>query len=1024
MSPEIEPVKKLIGNTYKLSNLSWSFDGNILAAGVEDGTIMLWDVRTGELIQRLWQHPTQVKNISWSPSSKYLASCISSYYTRIWDIKDGTCQIFKEEISSVESIAWSTDETMLAVAGTKEKIIVVWDIKQRKVTSKVSIPSVVHDLFWSPNNTEISAVTDDSLYILNINTNKLKRVFLKDFYPRNLKLSHDRKIIASGISYGIRLWDVITGNEIGTLESKHHDITAVSFSHDGQFLASIARNGIIELWVCKGWKQVLSVEAEQSQYNTEETVAFCPVNGLLAAVYNQGTEVAIWKLNYSALLEKAANLQTNFYTTIKVALVGKSSVGKTTLGWRILHDDFKVYPSSHGQHFWLFQSLCGHQSNGIYCDVILWDLAGQPDYRITHSLFLSDVDIGLIFFDSSDQLEPFKDVEYWIKQLPTVQDGCRKILVGAKSDRGYSSASNNELTEFCRHHDITGEYVVTSALTGNGVPNLIDRIKQELELIELKATIAPTIFNQIKSLVLDLKEKAIYQQNPANQLGIIINGTTLRCWLEQSMPALAFSDEEMWAAVRHLARHGFVTRLRKSAGEAVVLLVPELLNNLAASFVLEARRNDKGLGAIDEFFTLEGKYLLPELDKLSDQEKDILIDAAITILIERNVCFRTRIGNKMLLVFPALINQKRPLIFNKEFVEGTSFIVTGAVENIYAELVVLLGYTNTFTRTNQWQNQAQYELEPEKTCGFRLIDEREGELQFVLYFDKSVPQYVQLLFEGLFEKFLTKSKVKVKKFPRVKCSKCQTLLPITLVIQFLNEDKEYVFCPECAHKVLLRKSLYSTREEVGLNQKIRREMSIETSLTTLRTKFEAALIRLKRHLQNEQERIFKGPTCFISYTSDTPKSIQWIRQLAEDLKKAEIRIILDQWDNTQPGVNIARFIERIETSEFVLVVATPLYKRRYSEGKGIVSKEFEIINARLIGNNQAEQHRIKPLLRSGKPEQSLPALLRGVVYSDFRMGNRYFIELFDLILSLYNIPKDDVNFSDLRDSLQIENKRF
>ena len=50
----------------------------------------------------------------------------------------------------------------------------------------------------------------------------------------------------------------------------------------------------------------------------------------------------------------------------------------------------------------------------------------------------------------------------------------------------------------------------------------------------------------------------------------------------------------MLTAVGHLANHGYVTRLKTSRGEPRVLLAPELLNNLAASFVLEARRNRKG----------------------------------------------------------------------------------------------------------------------------------------------------------------------------------------------------------------------------------------------------------------------------------------------------------------------------------------------------------------------------------------------------------------------------------------------
>jgi hypothetical protein len=41
--------------------------------------------------------------------------------------------------------------------------------------------------------------------------------------------------------------------------------------------------------------------------------------------------------------------------------------------------------------------------------------------------------------------------------------------------------------------------------------------------------------------------------------------------------------------------------------------------------------------------------------------------------------------------------------------------------------VVLLGYTPSFDRINQWQNQAQYETKDGNICGFRLVEDREGE---------------------------------------------------------------------------------------------------------------------------------------------------------------------------------------------------------------------------------------------------------------------------------------------------------
>ena len=63
-----------------------------------------------------------------------------------------------------------------------------------------------------------------------------------------------------------------------------------------------------------------------------------------------------------------------------------------------------------------------------------------------------------------------------------------------------------------------------------------------------------------------------------------------------------------------------------------------------------------------------------------------------------------------------------------------AYTVSGPTENVFASLVVLLGYTHTFTRTAQWQNNARYEVGDGLVCGFRQEAERDGELDFVLCF--------------------------------------------------------------------------------------------------------------------------------------------------------------------------------------------------------------------------------------------------------------------------------------------------
>ena len=64
-----------------------------------------------------------------------------------------------------------------------------------------------------------------------------------------------------------------------------------------------------------------------------------------------------------------------------------------------------------------------------------------------------------------------------------------------------------------------------------------------------------------------------------------------------------------------------------------------------------------------------------------------------------------------------------------------------------------------------------------------------------------------------------------------------------------------------------------------------------------------------------------------------------------------------------------------------------------------------------------------PVLLEGTPEDAFPVLLQGRVYADFRKVETYFDTVFELILSLYQIPPRHSVADDLRNSLRAEGFR-
>lgn len=170
------------------------------------------------------------------------------------------------------------------------------------------------------------------------------------------------------------------------------------------------------------------------------------------------------------------------------------------------------------------------------------------------------------------------------------------------------------------------------------------------------------------------------------------------------------------------------------------------------------------------------------------------------------------------------------------------------------------------------------------------------------------------------------------------------------------------------------------------------------------------------------EQKITPPECFISYAWGVSEHERWVeKRLAADLQKAGIDVVLDRWHNAQIGASVARFVERIEKSDRIILIGTPLYREKYEnkdEKTGyVVAAEVDLIHNRLLGT-EIRKLSVLPVLLAGEKTASLPPLLHGRVYADFRDESAYFTRAFELILSLYQLPPNHPAVKDLRESLR------
>jgi WD40 repeat protein len=238
-----------------------------------------------------------------------------------------------------------------------------------------------------------------------------------------------RTLASGGWDNTVKLWEVASGKLLRTLEGHTSRVGTIAFSVDGRLLISKSDDGTLRLWSCEIWETVAVIPEPTHPDWRIPGLAFHPTLPLLATSGSKPDApedersrlIHLWELDLDVLLGKAPEagpaMKAVHHATAKIVLVGDSGVGKTGLGWRLAHGEYKEHSSTHGQQFWVVNELGTRRQDSTECEAILWDLAGQPDYRLTHALFLDDSDLALILFDPTDSRDPLHGVEFWLKQL-------------------------------------------------------------------------------------------------------------------------------------------------------------------------------------------------------------------------------------------------------------------------------------------------------------------------------------------------------------------------------------------------------------------------------------------------------------------------------------------------------------------------------------------------------------------------------------------------------------------------------
>jgi WD40 repeat protein len=198
-----------------VSSMNWSLDGKTLATNFYYGSLVVWDIATGETRSEL---KIKADKIAWSADGKMLATSSGDQWVRVFDATSGMEVKSWETIGAVRTLAFSPNSKDLALgvtaqAGTEfaESSVRLFEAATAKEGMTFGTQAVLRNLCWTPDGTGIGVTS----------------------FP-------DQNRSANG---QLRVWDVVTGKERIAIDDRC-GMEGFEFSADGSRIAIHSRDRI------------------------------------------------------------------------------------------------------------------------------------------------------------------------------------------------------------------------------------------------------------------------------------------------------------------------------------------------------------------------------------------------------------------------------------------------------------------------------------------------------------------------------------------------------------------------------------------------------------------------------------------------------------------------------------------------------------------------------------------------------------------------------------------------------------
>jgi len=235
--------------------LAFSADGSLLAVGLHDGRLMLWDTRSWTARSLKVAPRLLVQSAAFAPDGTVMAASADSTIT-LWDLPSGQQRsCLQGHRARVGHLGFSPDGRILA-SSDADGLVMIWDwstgrrcatMSPECLTNRLSFP-----LAFSPDGKMLACANQCcQITLWDVTAGKRIAAMGDRFRPIiAMAVSVDGKLLVTGGADGLmQCWDLDTHVLRAELREHEGAVRALAFSRDGRQMMSAGIDGSLRLWL-------------------------------------------------------------------------------------------------------------------------------------------------------------------------------------------------------------------------------------------------------------------------------------------------------------------------------------------------------------------------------------------------------------------------------------------------------------------------------------------------------------------------------------------------------------------------------------------------------------------------------------------------------------------------------------------------------------------------------------------------------------------------------------------------------